>query len=149
MAEEKKQRHPNSLANLHVPTHEQAVERGRLGGRKQGVNKRRRISLAEVWEQWGESRATKLQKDFLAKFGLDGEGMNQIQVLAELMKIKAFDPKTSVGDIMKLADTYGKYTKQEPTSTQEVVVKTEGLHVNLDLVKDGVKRFYEDDKADK
>ena len=40
---------PNSLKNLKPPTHEQAVARGRKGGKASGVAKRRKKLIAAVF----------------------------------------------------------------------------------------------------
>lgn len=144
-------RHPNSLKNLRGVsgiTHEEAVEAGRKGGLKQGENKRRKKALREIWEEWGESKATKFQRDALRIAGIDATDMNQLEVLAELIKNKSLDTKISLGDLLKVLDTYGKYTKQEPTQKTVMEIKSDGLGVNLNLVKSMEKHFNNGDETD-
>lgn len=92
------------------------------GGKASGEARRRKKSLREMFEAFGDAKPNQVVIDQLAKVGIPvDEDDTMMDCLFKWAGVKSFAKSTKMGDVLKFFEVFGRYTGQEPASKHELI----------------------------
>lgn len=92
------------------------------GGKASGEARRRKKSLREMFEAFGDAKPNQVVIDQLAKVGIPvEEDDTMMDCLFKWAGVKSFAKSTKMGDVLKFFEVFGRYTGQEPASKHELI----------------------------
>lgn len=109
-----------------IPVTERTKEEARalstLGGIKSGEARRRKKTLREMFEAFGDAKPNKVIVEQLAKVGIEvGEDETMMDCLFKWAGVKTVSKSTKMVDVLKFFEVFGRYTGQEPASKHELI----------------------------
>lgn len=143
-----------NLIPQNMRTKEEQRDIATMGGKASGEARRRKKTLREMFETFGESEPNKILVTQLEKLGIKVEkGDTMMDCLFKWAGVKTVEKSTKMGDLLKFFEVFAKYTGQEPAQKHELTGKDgeplNALSVNLDLVKEMENHFDKTTGTDK
>lgn len=93
-----------------------------MGGKASGETRRRKKTLREMFEAFGDARPNRVMVEQLAKVGIEvGEDETMMDCLFKWAGVKSVSKSTKMVDVLKFFEVFGKYTGQEPASKHELI----------------------------
>lgn len=124
------------------------------GGKASVEARRKKKTLRELFETFGESKPNRVVVEQFEKLGIPVE--DDDTMLTCMMKwagVKSVAKGTKMGDLLKFFEVFGRFTGQEPAQKHELTGKDgqplNALSVNLDLVKEMENHFDKTTGTDK
>lgn len=91
-----------------------------MGGKASGEARKKKKTLREHFEMFGEVKPNKVVVKAFADLGIPvEEDDTMLTCMFKWAGIKSVDKRTKMGDLLKFFEIFGKYTGQEPASKHE------------------------------
>lgn len=124
------------------------------GGKASVEARRRKKTLRELFETFGESKPNKVVIEQFEKLGIPvDEDDTMLTCMMKWAGVKSVAKGTKIGDLLKFFEVFAKYTGQEPAQKHEISgadgQPLNALSVNLDLVKEMENHFDKPVSTDK
>lgn len=104
-----------NLIPQNMRTKEQQRDIATMGGKASGEVRKKKKTLREMFETFGESKPNKVVLEQFAKLGIPvDEDDTMLTCMMKWAGVKSVAKGTKMGDLLKFFETYGKYTGQEP-----------------------------------
>ena len=111
-----------NLTSLADRTTEEQQTIATMGGKASGEARRRKKTLREMFEAFGDAKPNKVIVEQLAKVGIEvGEDETMMDCLFKWAGVKSVSKSTKMVDVLKFFEVFGKYTGQEPASKHELI----------------------------
>ena len=111
-----------NLIPQNMRTKEEQRDIATMGGKASGEARRRKKSLREMFESFGDAKPNQVVIDQLAKVGIPvDEDDTMMDCLFKWAGVKSFAKSTKMGDVLKFFEVFGRYTGQEPASKHELI----------------------------
>ena len=106
---------PQNLIKNSDRSPEQLREQTRNGGIKSGETRRKKKTLRELFETFGESKPNKVVIEQFNKLGIPvDEDDTMLTCMMKWAGVKSVAKGTKMGDLLKFFEVFGKYTGQDP-----------------------------------